>query len=46
MDYAPKKIKLSGDGIPGESFIVKEYHLDTNHHVPMPPFGGTNEVKK
>ncbi len=33
MDYAPKKIKLSGDGIPGESFIVKEYHLDTNHHV-------------
>ena len=32
MDYAPKKIKLSGDGIQGESFIVKEYHLDTNHH--------------
>lgn len=33
MDYAPRKIKLLCDGQEKESFIVKEYHLDTNHHV-------------
>lgn len=33
MDYAPRKIKLPLDGIKKEGFIVKEYHLDTNHHV-------------
>lgn len=33
MDYAPRKIKLPCDGQEKESFIVKEYHLDTNHHV-------------
>ena len=33
MDYAPRKISLPGEGEPKESIIVKEYHLDTNHHV-------------
>jgi len=33
MDYAPRKIKLPDGGKPGERFVVKEYHLDTNHHV-------------
>lgn len=33
-DFGPRKIQLPGEG--GEifdSFTVKEYHLDTNHHV-------------
>lgn len=33
MDYAPRKIKLPDNGKECEEFIVKEYHLDTNHHV-------------
>lgn len=33
MDYAPRKIKLPSDGVERESIIVREYHLDTNHHV-------------
>lgn len=33
MDYAPRKIKLPACGTECEEFIVKEYHLDTNHHV-------------
>lgn len=33
MDYAPRKIKLPENGIEKEGFIVREYHLDTNHHV-------------
>jgi len=33
MDYAPRKIKLPGDGRKGKEFTVMEYHLDTNHHV-------------
>lgn len=33
MDYAPRKIKLPEGGETKEGFIVREYHLDTNHHV-------------
>lgn len=33
MDYAPRKIKLPDKGTECEGFNVKEYHLDTNHHV-------------
>ncbi len=33
MDYAPRKIKLTGEGIEHQPFEVMEYHLDTNHHV-------------
>lgn len=33
MDYAPRKIKMPDNGKECEEFIVKEYHLDTNHHV-------------
>lgn len=33
MDYAPRKIKVPEGGITKESFTVREYHLDTNHHV-------------
>ncbi len=33
MDYAPRKIKLPENGAEGDAFIVREYHLDTNHHV-------------
>lgn len=33
MDYAPRKIKVPEGGTEGEAFVVREYHLDTNHHV-------------
>lgn len=33
MDYAPRKIKLPESGEKKDGFLVKEYHLDTNHHV-------------
>ncbi len=33
MDYAPRKIKLPKLGEAKTGFKVKEYHLDTNHHV-------------
>lgn len=33
MDYAPRKIKLPEHGEEKEAFVVREYHLDTNHHV-------------
>lgn len=33
MDYAPRKIKVPKEGIAHEGFVVREYHLDTNHHV-------------
>jgi len=33
MDYAPRKIKLPQNGLEKERFVVREYHLDTNHHV-------------
>lgn len=34
MDYASRKIRIpEGQGDMRQSFIVQEYHLDTNHHV-------------
>lgn len=33
MEYAPRKIKVPDGGIEKEKFVVREYHLDTNHHV-------------
>ena len=33
MEYAPRKIKLPGGGVAKEPFAVREYHLDTNHHM-------------
>lgn len=33
MEYAPRKIKLPEGGAAKEPFVVREYHLDTNHHV-------------
>ncbi len=34
MDYAPRKIPLPDEGGQAyDSFVVREYHLDTNHHV-------------
>lgn len=33
MNYAPRKIKLPEGGKLQEAFVVREYHLDTNHHV-------------
>lgn len=33
MDYAPRKIHLPEGGETKEGFLVREYHLDTNHHV-------------
>ena len=33
MEYAPRKIKIPGEGTPGKSFLVREHHLDTTHHV-------------
>lgn len=33
MEYAPRKIRVTGAGSEKERFQVREYHLDTNHHV-------------
>lgn len=33
MEYAPRKIRLPNEGVSQEGFVVREYHLDTNHHV-------------
>lgn len=33
MEYAQRKIPLPESGQTMERYIVKEYHLDTNHHV-------------
>ncbi|MCM1540422.1 MAG: thioesterase [Blautia sp.] len=33
MEYAPRKIAVPGDGVSGEAIVVKQHHLDTNHHV-------------
>lgn len=33
MEYAPRKIAISGEGTAQESIVVKKHHLDTNHHV-------------
>lgn len=33
MEYAPRKIVIPEGGISGEAIVVKQHHLDTNHHV-------------
>lgn len=33
MDYAPRKIALPKELLEQEKICVKQYHLDTNHHV-------------
>ena len=33
MDYADRKIKITGEGESKEPFRVKKYHIDTNGHV-------------
>lgn len=33
MEYAPRKIAVSGEGELREPITVKKHHLDTNHHV-------------
>lgn len=33
MEYAPRKIALAGEGVPQPPVVVKQHHLDTNHHV-------------
>lgn len=33
MEYAPRKIAVPETGVRAEPVVVKEHHLDTNHHV-------------
>lgn len=33
MEYAPRKIAVPEGGSAGEAIVVKQHHLDTNHHV-------------
>ncbi|MCM1213800.1 MAG: thioesterase [Lachnospiraceae bacterium] len=33
MEYAPRKIVIPQGGVSGEAIVVKQHHLDTNHHV-------------
>ncbi len=33
MDYAPRKIRLVGEGVAKDEFKVMAHHLDNNHHV-------------
>ncbi|MBS6196529.1 MAG: acyl-[acyl-carrier-protein] thioesterase [Clostridiales bacterium] len=33
MVYAPRKIPVPKESVEKEAFAVKQYHLDTNHHV-------------
>ncbi|MCI9336328.1 MAG: acyl-[acyl-carrier-protein] thioesterase [Lachnospiraceae bacterium] len=33
MAYAPRKITVGPDGVLREPVVVKQHHLDTNHHV-------------
>ena len=33
MEYAPRKIAVPEGGVSGEAIVVKQHHLDTNHHV-------------
>lgn len=33
MEYAPRKIVVPEGGVSGETIVVKQHHLDTNHHV-------------
>lgn len=33
MEYAPRKIKLPKETVSVDTFPVRKYHIDTNHHV-------------
>ena len=33
MEYAPRKITVPEGGTSGQAIVVKQHHLDTNHHV-------------
>lgn len=33
MDYAPRKIAVQGEGCAADPIKIREYHLDSNHHV-------------
>lgn len=33
MDYAPRKITVPEGGVTEEEIVVKQHHIDTNHHV-------------
>lgn len=33
MEYASRKIAVPEGGVPQEPIVVKQHHLDTNHHV-------------
>lgn len=33
MEYLGRKIKLQGEGTPGEPIVIRKYHIDTNGHV-------------
>lgn len=33
MEYAPRRIAIPSEGIRKEPVVVKQHHLDTNHHV-------------
>ena len=33
MEYAPRKIRVPGNGVHEEPFAVRTHHLDTNNHV-------------
>lgn len=33
MEYLPRKISISKEAVKGEEIFIREYHLDTNHHV-------------
>lgn len=33
MDYADRKIKITGEPIKKDSFAIRKYHIDTNDHV-------------
>ncbi len=33
MEYAPRRIAVAGDGVLKEPVVVRQHHLDTNHHV-------------
>lgn len=33
MEYAPRRIAIPAEGVLREPVVVKQHHLDTNHHV-------------
>ena len=33
MEYLPRKIQIHGEPVRQEEILVREHHLDTNHHV-------------